>query len=77
MPEPRIPCPKCTGSIKVRKSGPLLAEDRTGLLVRECLVVCDTCRRQGKMLVSIDIGLYLDTEGLHVDRTPLPEIAHA
>jgi len=71
MPEPRIPCPMCPGSIKVRKSGPILAEGRTGLLVRECLVECSGCGRKGKMLVSLDIGLYLDEPGLHVDQTPL------
>ena len=72
MPKHKIPCPSCQGAIKVRKSGPLLAEDRTGLLVRECLVECTGCQRRGKMLVSIDIGLYLDDDGLHVDQTPLP-----
>lgn len=70
MPEPHIPCPKCSGPIRVRKSGPLLAEERTGLLVRECLVECSGCGRKGKMLVSLDVGLYLDS-GLHVDPTPL------
>jgi hypothetical protein len=54
----------------VRKSGPLLAEERTGLLVRECLVECSGCGRKGKMLVSLDVGLYLDSD-LHVDQTPL------
>lgn len=73
MPEPHIPCPSCKGSIRVRKSGPLLFEDRTGLLVRECLVGCSSCGRNGKMLVTLDVGLYLDEEGLHVDQTLLPE----
>jgi len=79
MPQPHIPCPgprfgpNCPGSIKVRKSGTLYAEERTGLLVRECLVSCDTCGRNGKMLVTLDIALYLDdSEGLHVDQTPFP-----
>ena len=65
MPEPRIPCPDCGGPIKVRKSGKLLAEERTGLLVRECLVGCTGCGRNGKMLMTLDVGLYIDP-------TPLP-----
>lgn len=72
MPEPHIPCPECSGAIAVRKSGALFAEDRTGLLVRECLVKCTGCGRKGKMLVTLDIGLYLDEPGLHVDPAPLP-----
>lgn len=75
MPEPHIPCPSCTGAIRVRKSGALYADDRTGLLVRECLVECAVCGRKGKMLVTLDIGLYLDEPGLHVDRAPLPVIS--
>ena len=71
MPEPHIPCPSCSGPIKVRKSGQLYADERTGLLSRECLVVCISCGRNGKMLVTLDIALYLDDpEGLHVDQTP-------
>ena len=58
MPEPHIPCPSCTGAIRVRKSGALYADDRTGLLVRECLVECAVCGRKGKMLATLDIGLY-------------------
>ena len=73
MPDPRIPCPSCKGSIRVRKSGALFADDRTGLLMRECLVECTGCGRKGKMLVTLDIGLYLD--GLHVDLAPLPVIS--
>ena len=40
MPEPHIPCPACSGAIKVRKSSALFTEDRTGLLVRECVREC-------------------------------------
>lgn len=74
MPEAYIPCPECSGPIKVRNSGPLVHESRTGLLCRECLVVCKACGRKGKMLVTLDIALYLDaaSETLHVEPTPFP-----
>lgn len=72
MPK-HIPCPKCKGSIVVRKSGDLHSDDRTGLLARECLIECRACGRKGKMLVTLDVGLYLDKEqGLALDQTPFP-----
>jgi hypothetical protein len=78
MPK-HIPCPTpgCGGSIKAKKTGPLLAEERTGLLVRECLVECCGCGRRGKMLVTLDIGLYLDEPGLALDHAPFPTTSAA
>ncbi len=73
MPEHRIPCPACeTGSIRVRKSGALVMEARTGLLSRECLVECRDCKRKGKALLTIDIAMYLDGDGLCIDPAPFP-----
>ena len=72
MSDPRIPCPACKGSIRVRKSCALLTEDRTGLLVRECLVECHDCGRKGKMAVTLDIALYLDDDCLCIDPAPFP-----
>lgn len=74
MPQHHIPCPKCQGAIKVTKSGPLLTDDRTGMLVRDCLVSCSACGRRGKALLTIDVAMYLDDEGLFIDPAPLPAI---
>lgn len=76
MPRNPLPCPSrsCTGEIKVRNSGPLAYDQRTGLLARECLVACTSCRRKGKMLVTLDIALYPDEEGeaLPIEPTLFP-----
>ena len=73
MPK-HIPCPACeTGSTIVRKTGELYSSDRTGLLSRECLVECRSCGRKGKMLVTLDVGLYIDSDqGLALDPGPFP-----
>ena len=74
MPK-HIPCPSegCTGSIIVRKTGELYVDSRTGLLCRECLVECRDCKRKGKMLVTLDVGLYTENaHGLALDQTPFP-----
>jgi uncharacterized Zn finger protein len=75
MPQNPIPCPSCGGAIKVRNSGALLSDDRTGLLMRECLVRCKDCGRDGKMLVTLDVGLYLDDKTLPIEPAPLPVIS--
>ena len=75
MPEHRIPCPACeNGSVRVRKSGALFYENRTGLLVRECLVECRDCKRKGKMLVTLDIAMFLldEISGLYIDPKLFP-----
>lgn len=51
-------CTVCGKPLTLRRSGPMLRDDRTGLLVRVVLVRCDTCKRNGKATVTADVQLY-------------------
>jgi hypothetical protein len=51
-------CPACGQQLTLRRSGPMLRDDRTGLLARVVLVRCEACKRNGKALVTADVQLY-------------------
>jgi hypothetical protein len=75
MPQNPIPCTECArreanGIIKVRNSGKLLYDKRSGLLVRECLVTCSICG-DGKMLMTLDMAFYSSDKALPIEPTPL------
>lgn len=78
MPKTPIPCPACkVGHVKVDRSGKLLMDDRTGLLVRECWVRCTGCLRRGKALLTLDIAMFPDDSVLAIEPTPFPKSAAA
>ena len=79
MAQNPIPCTECArreanGTIKVRNSGKLLFDKRSGTLVRECLVTCSICGN-GKMLMTLDMAFYLNDKALPIEPDPLPVIS--
>lgn len=78
MPQNPIPCTECArreanGTIKVRNSGRLMYDKRSGTLVRECLVTCSICG-DGKMLMTLDMAFYLNDKAPPIEPAPLHAI---
>lgn len=52
-------CPVCGNTIRQRKSGQLMRDDRTGFLIRVRLIICPKCGA-GKDVVTHQVSFYGD-----------------